>query len=201
MKNYEQYILIVNILIFIAYFVTMLLMWRQVRIANKEFKLRNRPVVGISNIEGKYSIKDESKLGKNIFWNTKENKFYCEDNPIDIENYRIFLEIKNYGSEIAVDLVTDNEIFVGNTSIKIVGEKQSKMSILPKQTVKRILEISREIITGAFRQAHNITINIFIYYSDFERKPNQFKYEAKILFLENRQISLSILGCNITENY
>lgn len=151
-------------------------------IMNKEFKMRNKPAVGVKDINYKFGIEDTEKIGKKVFWNLQEQEFYCESSPIEITGIRFDVIIKNFTSEPATKVHIDVELWIDNTLMpKTVIPEEDKI-IMPLQEVTHSAPLGRNYLINALKNKKEIILKIEIKYSDLSEREDIFEFYMETNF-------------------
>ena len=158
-------------------------------IMEKEFKMKNKPVVGVETIKAIYGIKEAEKFGKEILWNPKEQKFYCELSPIDVTGVRFDIHIKNFTSEPATKISLDTELWIDNTLMpKKVTPEEDKI-IMPSQKFTNSATLTKEPLLGALKDKKEIILKTKIKYSDLSEIEDIFEFYMEAKF-DGRDITI-----------
>lgn len=197
-KRYCLYLLqAVNTLILLG---TMLFIWQQTKISDKEYKARNKPIVGIEGIDTVAVIpQGDDRSGKPFSWSEASREFFCDGKQINIEGCIIKVKIKNFGTEPALDFNIDSEIWIGNTSIKTLDPEFKGSVIMPNQIVANTSTISKQSIYDAFLNKKQIKLKFRFKYSDTTRKKNLFEYSAEVSILGTSNISPRIVNVELLD--
>lgn len=158
-------------------------------IMDKEFKMRNKPVVGVDIIKPIFGIEGTEKIGKKILWNPKEQNFYCESSPIDVIGVKFDILIKNFTSEPATKLFLDTELWIDNTLMpKTVDQEEDKI-IMPSQILINSATLPKEPLLEALKNKKEIILKIKIKYSDLSETEDIFEYYMEANFDGNSIIN------------
>lgn len=197
-KRYCLYFIeVINTLILLG---TMLFIWQQTKISDREYKIRNKPIVGIEEVDASYIIPEgDARVGKPISWDEASKEFFCDGKQVAAEGCVIKVKIKNFGTEPALDFNIDAELCIGDTSIKTKDPEFKNSAMMPSQVMFNTSTVSKQSLYDAFKNKKQIKLKYKFKYSDLTKRKDLFEYYAEILIWDTKKMSTRIVDTQILD--
>lgn len=182
---------IANIILFLTFIA---IAWQSIT-TNKDFRLRNKPVVAVGGIDTKFLIpENEERKGKLVLWQALTNQFICEGKPIELSGFRIITIVKNYGPEPALEIIPEAILKIGTVLITTEDKNFIQSMLMPGQDSTITHTVSKIDLYRAFINNENISINFHFKYNDLTKRRKPFEYSAEVLIVSNRDINPRIIN-------
>jgi hypothetical protein len=172
---------------------TMIFIYWQAKTASDEYKIKNKPVVGVESIAALFSVGNDPRSGKPAIWNASTKAFMCEDKPIDVQGIVAQVVIKNFGTEPAIDFNCDSMLSIGNTEVKTKDPEFKSFIMMPGQTRQYFTTVTKESVYDAFMNNKPIKLKYVIKYSDMTKKKELFESTAEISLISEGNLIARII--------
>jgi hypothetical protein len=179
---------------------TMGVIYWQASIASKEYKARNKPVIGINSVKSTFVLEDNDQcLNKAISWDFKRRTFTCENGTPSIKGFLTNIEIKNFGTEPATNFNTEAEIIIGKKQIKDITPTLINSMIMLGQPSIYTATVSREDITMAFLNKEQVKFRYTFKYGDITMRKGLFEYSSDIVVVNENSTVPVVMNCDLKD--
>jgi hypothetical protein len=177
---------------------TMLFIFWHAKTASDEYRIKNKPVVGIESVAASFSVHDP-RAGLPAIWNAVNKNFMSEDKPIEVLGISVNVVVKNFGTEPAINYNCDSVLLIGNTEVKTKDPEFRSSIMMPGQTIIYLPTVPKESVYYAFTNNKPIKLKYVIKYSDLTNKKELFEYSAEISLISDGNLIPRIIDAQFKD--